>query len=483
MRLVQVFVPSDDHDAVRETLTEMEVEFIFSDADSRRDGSLANVPVPAGAVDTVLERLYDAGLDEDTYTVVTEVDRATVPNAEELTDRYVEGPKGKRGASHAEIRDRAEDLTPETATYLAFAIASAIVAVGGLLLDSAIVIVGAMVIAPFAGSTLSASAGAVISDREMVVDSATSQAMGLVVAYLGAVAMSVFLRESGFVPSALDVGRVGQVGAFVTPNLLTLVIAIAAGFAGALALATDLPVSLAGVAVAAAIVPAAAVAGIGTVWGEPLVVAGAVVLLLMNIVFINLTAYLTLVALGYRSSVVRSVRENADISLRSGAYALIVILFLVVVAVTAFGTYQHLVFEQQVNDEVQTVLEDPEYSSLDLATVETEYNDASVFSDEVSVTVTVGRSSGLEHEGLARELREEISAETDRSVRVDVRFVDYQRATAIGDADAGTSSWWPLEEWLRSARASLSQSVPQAVALPADFVDERADPAYPGELP
>nr|WP_229380088.1 DUF389 domain-containing protein [Haloterrigena salifodinae] len=61
------------------------------------------------------------------------------------------------------------------------------------MLESPIVIVGAMVIAPFAGSTLSASAGAVISNREIVVDSATSQVTGLVVAYVGAVVMSVFL--------------------------------------------------------------------------------------------------------------------------------------------------------------------------------------------------------------------------------------------------------------------------------------------------
>ncbi|WP_436345539.1 DUF389 domain-containing protein [Natronorubrum sp. FCH18a] len=478
MRLIRVFVPDEDREAVRTALSEMEVEFLFSEADGRRDGSVAEIPVPAGAADTVLERLYDAGLDEDTYTVVTDVDRATVPNVDELTDRYVEGPKGERGASHAEIRERAKDLTPETATYLAFAIASAIVAVGGLMLDSAIVIVGAMVIAPFAGSTLSASAGAVISDREMVVDSATSQVTGLVVAYLGAVVMSVFLQQTGFVQPTLDVGRVGQVGAFATPNLLTLVIAIAAGFAGALALATDLPVSLAGVAVAAAIVPAAAAAGIGTAWGEPLVVAGGIVLLLMNIVFINLTAYLTLIALGYRSSVIRNVRDNADVSLRSGAYAVIVLFFLVVVALTAFGTYQHLVFEQQVNNEVQDVLEDDEYSSLELAGVETEYNDGSAFSDEVSVTVTVGRSSGLEHEGLAEDLQTEIDSRTSRSVHVDVRFVDYQRAAALGDTEDGRSAWWPIDEWLPlSASSSSAQSMPQAVALPADLVAERADPA------
>ncbi|QCS41109.1 DUF389 domain-containing protein [Natrinema versiforme] len=478
MRLIRVFVPDEDREAVRTALSEMEIEFLFSEADGRRDGSIAEIPVPAGAADTVLEHLYDAGLDEETYTVVTDVDRASVPNAEEITDRYVEGPKGERGASHAEIRERAADLTPDTATYLAFAVASAVVAVGGLLLDSAIVIVGAMVIAPFAGSTLSASAGAVISDREMVVDSATSQVTGLVVAYVGAVVMSVFLQQTGFVQPTLSVGRVGQVGAFATPNLLTLVIAIAAGFAGALALATDLPVSLAGVAVAAAIVPAAAAAGIGTAWGEPLIVAGGAVLLLMNIVFINLTAYLTLIALGYRSSVIRNVRENATVSLRTGAYAVIVLLFLIVVAVTALGTYQHLVFEQQVNDEVQNVLDDPEYNSLELAGVQTEYNDASVFSDEVSVTVTVGRSSGLEHEGLAADLRTEIDAQTSRSVHVDVRFVDYQRAVAAGDAADGRSAWWHVDEWLPRLRSPLSaQPMPQAVTLPTDLVEERADPA------
>ena len=89
MRLIQVFVPAESHEAVREALGEMGVEFVFGDADGRREGSLAYVPVPTGAVETVLGRLYDAGLDRDTYTVVTDVDRATVPNVEEIADRYV----------------------------------------------------------------------------------------------------------------------------------------------------------------------------------------------------------------------------------------------------------------------------------------------------------------------------------------------------------------------------------------------------------
>ena len=430
MRLIQVFVPTADRAAVSDALTEMDVDYLFTDEDSRRDGTVAYVPVPTGAVDVVLDRLYDAGLDEDTYTVVADVDRATVPNVAELTDRYVEGPRGERGASNVEIRERAADLEPDTATYVSFAVLSAIVAVGGLLLDSAIVIVGAMVIAPFAGSTLSASVGAVISDREMIVDSATSQAVGLVVAYVGAVAMSAALQWTGFVPSILVVSRVDQVSAFLTPNLLTLAIAIAAGFAGALALATDLPVSIAGVAVAAAIVPAAATAGIGTVWGQPLVVLGAVVLLSVNIVFINLAAYVALVSLGYRSSVVRNVREHAAISLRSGAYAVVVVAFLAVVVLTAVGTYQHLAFERAVNQEVEAVLEGSEYDSLELVGVRTAYNDMNVLGSVESVTVTVSRSDDAEYDRLDEHLRDDVTDATNRAVTVRVRFLDYRTARA-----------------------------------------------------
>ncbi|MFW5949179.1 MAG: TIGR00341 family protein, partial [Halolamina sp.] len=189
-------------------------------------------------------------------------------------------------------------------------------------------------------------------------------------------------------------------------------------------------------------VPAVSVAGIGSAWGEPLAVAGAIVLLLVNIVCINLSAYLTFVALGYRSSVPDGVRESATLSLRTGAYAVIVVEFLVVTAATVVGAAQHLTFEQRANHEVQVVLGRDDYHALALEGVATEYDDGSVFSDEIAVTVTVGRSTDLEHPDLAERLRAAISGATGRSVQVDVRFVDYQRASAIGDDDP---TWWPFE--------------------------------------
>lgn len=467
MRLIQIHVPNDDLPAVRGALSEGDVDHVLVDEAGPDEGVLAQIPVPSGAVDAVLETLYDAGLDESTYTVVTDAERTTVSNLDELTERYVEGPRGGAAISHPEIRERARDLKPDTRTYVAFAALSAIVAVGGLLLNSAIIIVGAMVIAPFAGSTLSASVGAVISDREMVVDSFTSQAVGLVVALGGAVLMGVTLQRTGFVPASLVVSRIDQVAGFATPNLLTLIIAVAAGFAGALALATDLPVSIAGVAVAAAIVPAAATAGISIVWGQPLLLAGAVVLLLMNIVFINLAAYVGLVSLGYRSSILGSLRENVSVSARTGAYALVLVVFLVLVVVTVAATSQHIAFEQAVNEDVEAVLGSDQYASLELVSVETGYSDGNLFGRAESVTVTVSRSSSdAEYEALAERLRTRITEDTGRPVTVSVRFVDYQQSTPTTAAEQ-PEPFVRLVQELRELRAALGRALGSTAVCPS----------------
>ncbi|RJT06106.1 DUF389 domain-containing protein [Halococcus sp. IIIV-5B] len=431
MRQIRTRVPGESRSAVTTALTDEDIDYHLTEEVSGRGAVMLDVPVPGGGVEPVLDLLYDAGLPEDAHTVVTEVETrgATTQDVDDLADRFVAGPKGDSGISYSEIRERAADLQPDRPTYIAFAALSAVVAVAGLLLDSAIVIVGAMVVAPFAGSSLSAAVGAVIDDREMVVESVVSQVLGLVVAYVGAVAMSFVLRRTFFVPASLAITSVDQVSAFLTPSLLAVVVALAAGAAGALALATDLPVSIAGVAVAAAIVPSAGTAGIGTVWGQPLVVAGAFALLFMNVVFINVSAYVALVALGYRESVVGSVRENLSVSLRTGAYALVVLAFVASIVVVSAATASYVSFEGSVNQEVQTAIDGPAYDGLDLTDVSTSYDAGDVFGGEVTATVTLDRTTGTAYPGLAETLQERISAATDRPVTVELRYVDYESAS------------------------------------------------------
>jgi uncharacterized hydrophobic protein (TIGR00271 family) len=440
MRVVQVSVPTDRRAAVESTLEELGVRYQLVDEVSDTRSLLCSFSVPNGASEVVLDRLYDAGLDEDAYVTVTEASSVEGVDADHLDDELVEGPLGDRGISHPELRERADDLWPDERTYVALALLSAVVATAGLLLDSAIVIVGAMVIAPFAGTTLSASVGWVIDDRRMVIRSARAQLVGLVVAAVSAVGVSLAIQRAGFIPPRMQISAATQVGFFITPSLLALGIAICAGAAGALALATDLPVSIAGVAVAAAIVPAAAAFGIATVWNLPLLGFGAIVLLLMNIFFINVTAYVTLVAIGYRSSVIRDSIRTAGLNRRTGLYALIVVVFLATGAGTTVATAGHIDFEHSVGTAVATTLDDEPYDDLELHDVGTQYDGMGLFAEPETVTVELGRTSDSEYEQLPRDLQERISERTGQSVTVEVQFTTYETAEPTDTQEVSAAS-------------------------------------------
>ena len=424
-------MPTSKRARVEDALDDLGAEYLVVDEVRRTEAVVFYVPAPTGAVETVRERLREAGLGDDTYVVVTDAEAVEGVDTGRL-EGLVEGPKGERGVSHARLRERADDLWPDGGTYVALSVLAAVVAVSGLLLDSAIVIVGSMVIAPFAGSTLSASAGAVIGDRDMVVRSARAQIIGLFVGLLGALAVAFAIQQSGFVPPQLAISQARQVGFFLTPSLLALAIAICAGAAGALALATDLPVAIAGVAVAAAIIPAVATAAIGVVWDQPLMAVGSIVLLLMNIVFLNLTAYVALVALGYRSSVVRNAVSGSHLTARMGVYALLVAAFLAVTVVTVGAASAHILFEHDAATAVSDTLGGPEYADLELRDISVSYDGNGLFGRPETVTVVLGRTSEEDYAMLAQTLQRRIAERTGNDVTVRIQFVDYQSAPAGG---------------------------------------------------
>jgi hypothetical protein len=412
---------------VTDALDGMGATYLQTDETSARDGTVLYVPVPQGGAQPVLDGLYDAGLPEDSYAVITDGDTATGADLglDELDDRYVEGPDGEAGLDHSSLRERAEEFArpPDVrrvrrtqrgrrGRWLTVELGDGhrgcdgdralrrVVAVGGGRGDH---------LRPRDGRRqrrLTAAGPHRCAPRR-----GGDQPR----------------HASQFVPPSLAIIRLDQVAAFITPSLLALAITIAAGTVGALTIATDLPTAITGIAVAAAIVPAAAAAGIGIVWGEPLVVVGAVILLVMNVVTINLAAYIALVALGYRSSIVAGARENLSFDLRMEAYTLAIVVF--VLALATFGTYQYLTFEQSTNEEVQLTLDEDPYRSLELMSVSTSYTgDVFNVGGESAVTVTVGRSSNVEYPLLAPQLQTRIGAAINRPVTVQIRFVDYEQA-------------------------------------------------------
>lgn len=185
------------------------------------------------------------------------------------------------------LRDNAK-TTPD---YVILMVASTLLAAFGLVLNSAAVIIGAMVLAPLMAPIVSLAMGILRRESRLIQQSGRSIATGVALA-LGVAALVSLLMPLQRVTAEID--------SRLHPSLLDLGVAVVSGIAAAYAHAREHIIkSLPGVAIAVALVPPLAVAGIGLGWGEWRVFGGAFLLFLTNLVGIASTAALTFLVLGY----------------------------------------------------------------------------------------------------------------------------------------------------------------------------------------
>ncbi|WP_101297360.1 TIGR00341 family protein [Halegenticoccus soli] len=426
MRLIQLLVPTDRLEAVRELLGEEDIDYVATrEADGDGESVVLYFPLPTQAVDAVLEDLRATGLDEDGYTVIANAETAITPDYEKLEERFVDGREEDESISNDEIRAKAKRMTPDRLTYYAMTLLSAFVATAGLLLDSPAVVVGSMVIAPQVGSALTASVGTTLGDRRMLVGGVRSQAFSLLAAILAAAAFGWFLKTAQFVPPALSVETVSQISGRTSPGLLTLVVGVCAGAAGAFGLATEFPVSLVGVAVAAALIPAAAAVGIGVAWALPAVALGALVVVIANVVSINLAAFAVFWYLGYRPDGwdERDRAGRAAMLARSPTAVALVVGLLVLLVGPGTVMAGQISFENDAKTTVQDLLAQ-EYDELELRSVHVEFGGVGPVETRREVTVTVARPDGSAYPSLADEIGGEVAVRTGKRVTVTVEFVD-----------------------------------------------------------
>ncbi|MFH5843352.1 TIGR00341 family protein [Haladaptatus sp. CMAA 1909] len=424
MRLIQILVPDDCRSEVLAVLDDEHIDYVLTREEGNGDdAAVVQFPVPTQAVDVVLTDLRDAGLDEEGYTVVGSLETARTPNIDELEDRFVKGRDEDDSIATEEIRTKALGMNPSPVTYYAMTVLSAIVATAGLLLDSPALVVGSMVIAPQVGSAMTTSVGLVLNDRDMIRDGLWSQVLGLAVAIVSATIFGWALKSAQFIPPALNVATVNQISQRTSPGFLSLAVGLCAGGAGALGLATALPVSLVGVMIAAALIPAAAAVGVGLAWGPPVLAFGAFVLLVVNVVSINAAGSGVLWVLGYRPTTETNLRKAAPTLV---AVAVLLVSFAGAGALMA----QQVHTENTANGEVQTLLEGKQYKELDLIKVNVEFDDMGLVDNTQHVTVLVTRPSGKRYAGLAKKIAKRISVKLGGRTVVELEFTERQQSAA-----------------------------------------------------
>ncbi|WP_266081112.1 TIGR00341 family protein [Haladaptatus caseinilyticus] len=427
MRLVQVLIPRGDRADVLTALDEEGIDYAVFEETGRGDfEALVSFPVPDSGVEPVLDSLYAAGIKENSYTIVMPTETVVSERIKSLTDRY----QGHR-ISRDELRARAEDLAPAASTFFTFLVVSTLIATTGLLLDSAATIIGAMVIAPLMGPAISASVGAVLADSDMTSRGVRLQVAGLIAAIVTAAILGLVLKETVFLPP-VDIRTIPQVLERTSPNFLSLFLALGSGVAGAVSIIRGAGSSLVGVAIAVALIPPAATAGLGVAWGHPGVILTAGVLVLVNLLAINLSALILLWLAGYRPE----KGEHADqarqaVRVRIATVVFGLVLLSVVLGAVTWASFEVGTVETGASAEVEEMFDDGQFGRLEFEEATVDYDIDDVLLDnpaEVTVIVTHGPNDSLPPD-LAQRIDKRLSKTTGAKVAVHVEFIRGQHST------------------------------------------------------
>ena len=436
MRLVQVMVPAGKRDAVLSVLDERGIDYVLSDETSGREyTAVVSFPLPTSAVESVLDQLRsEAGIGRDAYTVVLDAETVVSQKYEQLEKEWESGEEGERIARE-ELVARASDLAPDWVPFLAMTFLSALVATAGLLLDSAAVVVGSMVIAPLIGPAMATSVGSVVDDHELFVRGVKLQAAGALLAVAGAALFAAALRYSNIIPlGAMEVLAIDEVQERLSPGVPSLVVALAAGVAGALSLSSGVSAALVGVMIAAALVPPTAVVGIGIAWGEPTAVFGSAVLVAVNFLSINFAALAVFLYKGYHPEQwFKTEAARRETIKRIGALGVVILLLSSFLGGVTYASYERASFADDAREEAEAlVATEP---GLSLVSFHVEQGVAFPFRSPEEVVVTIGYPPGTEPPSLAERLYERMAALDDGpfglgfddDVRVEVHYTAVER--------------------------------------------------------
>ncbi|XVH30591.1 TIGR00341 family protein [Haloferacaceae archaeon DSL9] len=431
MRYLEITVPNGRRRAVLDILDDEEIDYVVSDETSGRGyAAVVRFPLPTRAVEPILDRLNAAGIGDDASVVVINAETVISDRFAGLRDHYSHGGEKGERTSRQVLRTKADELTPAFPIYVTMLLISAVVATAGLLADSPAVVVGSMVIAPLIGPALAANVGIVTGDDGLRSTGFAYQMVGVAVVVVASIGLAFLARLAGLEPAGIDIVAATELEERVSPNLLSLAVALGAGIAGILSLTRGFSEAIVGVMIAAALIPPAAAVGISVAWGMYAAALGAAVLVAVNVLSINLAALVTLWVAGYRpqgSSRPQGLFEVSSTRTQTYAYAAGFGLALLVLAAPLAGVTLLDFHTTQVESSTETavveVLDDPRYGGVELESVEVVLDDNYPIRSIDRVVVTVSDRDPGPNPALTDRLYEAVEPHVNESVIVEVRFV------------------------------------------------------------
>ena len=233
------------------------------------------------AVDSLMDQLRDAGVSDVDVTLTREdvLGRSRSPGTE-------------AGLVWEDVLGMAGRNSRPVARYLAFMLAAGVIACYGVVEYNGILVVGAMAISPDLLPITAIGVGLVDGRLRLASRALVTLTLGMAIS-AGAAAIAAFLQERfDRIPPRFDIDAT-VLGGLTHVGNETIVVALAAGVAGMLALETRAGSGV-GVAVSVTTIPAAAYLGVAVGLGEISHAPGALAVLGVNVLMLVIASSCTL---------------------------------------------------------------------------------------------------------------------------------------------------------------------------------------------
>ncbi len=292
---LRIVVPSYQSEHVLDLLqnTPSACNLVFLERAARKpEGDVVLVDVAREDVSVIVSDLRELQVDTEGSISIEHIDSA-ISSAAAAAEKAADGQPGD-AVVWEEVESRTSENIELSAIFLAFMALACLIASVGILLDSPILIVGAMIVGPEFGPLAGFCVAVVQRRRDLARRSLRALAVGFPVGITAAFVFALVIRATDLTPENFTT-HVHPLTDFIShPDAFSPIVAAFAGIAGMLSLTSAKSGALIGVLVSVTTIPAAANIGVAAAFADWSEWRGAMLQLALNLVAIVLAGILTL---------------------------------------------------------------------------------------------------------------------------------------------------------------------------------------------
>jgi uncharacterized hydrophobic protein (TIGR00271 family) len=252
------------------------------------DGDAVHFDVLHGAANEVIEQLRDLGLEQRGSIVLENVDTSISALADRATARRGRFQQFTPVWAEIEARIALDGTFPPS--WFALLVIAGLIGAVGILTNSQILIVGAMVVGPEYGAIMSLAFGVTRRDSARALRSTAALAAGFALAVVAALLLSLAIRGAGLEPRLYALGIRPVSDLINTPNWFSFIVAALAGVVGVVSLTEARSSTLIGVFISVTTIPAASDIGVSLAFGSGSEAWGSALQLLLNVTVLTVVA-------------------------------------------------------------------------------------------------------------------------------------------------------------------------------------------------